>query len=152
MIGGQQVLDGGVEALAGADRLFQGRRHVIERLGHDRVQDGVRAGDRLRRADGAELELVAGESERRGAVAVAGVLRQLGQHADADVEHAARFGALGVAFFELIDDVLELRAEENRNDRRRRFVGAEPVIVGGVRDADAQQFGILGHGPDDRRP
>ena len=44
--------------------------------------------------DGAELELVAGEGERAGAVAVAGVARQLRQHADADVEHAALLGRL----------------------------------------------------------
>ena len=35
----------------------------------------------MRAADGAELELVAGERERAGAVAVAGVARQLRQHA-----------------------------------------------------------------------
>ena len=84
------------------------------------------------RADGAELELVAGEGERAGAVAVAGVARQLGQHRDADLHEAALLGALGAALLELVDDVLELVAQEDRDDRRRRLVGAEAVVVGGA--------------------
>ena len=41
--------------------------------------------------------------------------------------------------FDLLEDVGEHVAEEHRQDRRRRFVGAEAVIVAGVRDAAAQQ-------------
>ena len=96
--------------------------------------------DVLRRADGAELELVARERERRRAVAVAGIARQLRQRRDADVEHAAALGALRFAgLFDLLEDVGEHVAEEHRQDGRRRFVGAEPVIVAGVRDAEAEQ-------------
>ena len=50
----------------------------------------------------------------------------------------ARRGAL----LELIDDVLELRAEEDRDDRRRRLVGAQTMVVAGVGDARAEQVGV----------
>ena len=43
---------------------------LLERIGDGRVEDRLRPVDRRRRADGAELELVAGEGERRGPVAV----------------------------------------------------------------------------------
>ena len=76
-------------------------------------------------------------------------LRQLRQHRDADLHEAALLGALRLALLELIDDVLQLVAEEDRDDGRRGFVGAEAVIVGGAGDGDAQQLGILGHGADD---
>ena len=52
-------------------------------LGDDRVENRVGPGDVGRTADGAELKLVAGEGERAGAVAVAGVLGELGQNRDA---------------------------------------------------------------------
>ena len=45
----------------------------------------------------------------------------------------------GAAAFDLLEDLGEHVAEEHRQDRRRRFVGAEAMIVAGVRDAVAQQ-------------
>ena len=65
----------------GADGLLQLGGDVVERLGHDGVEHRVGPGDAGARAHGAELELVAGEGERRGPVAVAGVARQLRQRA-----------------------------------------------------------------------
>ena len=51
-----------------------------------------------------------------------------------------RLGALGAAgLLDLLEDLGEHVAEEHREDRRRRFVGAEAMIVAGVRDAVAQQ-------------
>ena len=82
---GQQRLDLGVEVLAGGDGLLERRGDLVEALGDDRVEHHVGAGDRLARSDGAELELVAGEGERAGPVAVAGVAGQGGQDRDADL-------------------------------------------------------------------
>ena len=56
------------------------------RLGHGGVEQHDRERDRLRRADGAELELVAGERERRRAVAVGVVLLDLRQACDAELD------------------------------------------------------------------
>ena len=78
-----------LERLAALRRLLELGGHVVERLGHRHVQRDVRVGDALVRRHRAELELVAGERERAGAVAVAGVARQLRQHQHAGVEHAA---------------------------------------------------------------
>jgi len=64
----------------------------------------------------------------------AGVARQLRQHHDAGVELAAVLGRLREALLDLLEDVREHVAEEDRNNRRRRFVRAEPMIVARARD------------------
>jgi hypothetical protein len=74
-----------------------------------------------------------------GAVAVARVARQLGQHEDAGVELAAVLGRLRAALLDLLEDVRQHVAEEDRQDRRRRLVCAETMIVAGAGDAGAQQ-------------
>ena len=114
-------------------------RHVVERLGDGHVERDVRVGDALARRHRAELELVAGERERARAVAVARVARQLRQHHDARVERAAVLGRLRAALFDLLEDVGQHVAEEDRENRRRRFVRAEAMIVARARDAGAQQ-------------
>ena len=56
---------------------------------------------------------------------------------------------LGAALFDLLEDVVELIAEEDRDDRRRGFVGAEAVIVVGRRDRQTQDLAVLGDRADD---
>src|SRR5205823_5523053 len=90
-----------------------------ERLGHHRVEHRVRPGNVEGAANGAELELVAGESERRSAVTIARFARELGQDRHAGLENPALLGRFGPAFFDLLDDVVELIAEE-AIDRRSR--------------------------------
>ncbi len=53
------------------------------------------------------------------------------------------------ALLELRDDVLELRAEEDRDDRGRRLVRAEAMVVAGVRDARADEVRVDVHAADD---
>ena len=91
------VLDGELQLLAFLQALLELGRAVVERLGDGHVERDVRERDALVGRHRAELELVAGERERAGAVAVARIARQLRQHADADVEDAAALGRLGAA-------------------------------------------------------
>jgi hypothetical protein len=42
-----------------------------------------------------------------------------------------RLRRLDAARLDLVEDVLELVAEEDRDDRRRRLVGAEAVVLAG---------------------
>ena len=136
----EHFLDGGVQLLRVALGLrLQLGGDVVERLGDDRVEDHERAGDGLAGADRAELELVAGEGERAGAVAVARVLRQRRQGVHADRQHAGLLRLLRAALGDLLEDVRELVAEEDGDDRRRSLVGAEAVVVAGVGDGAAQQ-------------
>ena len=115
-------------------------RAVIERISDGEVQHDVGERNALVRRHRAELELVAGEGKRAGAIAVAGVARQLGQHVHADVEDATALGGLGAArLLHLLEDVGEHVAEEDRNDRRRRLVGPEAVIVPGAGDRETHQ-------------
>src|SRR5205809_4826706 len=53
-------------------------------------------------------------------VPVAGVARQLRQHHDARIEDAALLGRLGAALLDLLEDVREHVAQEDRQNRRRR--------------------------------
>ena len=54
--------------------------------------------------------------------------------------------ALRAALLDLLEDVRQHVAEEDRDDRRRRFVGAEAMIVAGAGDAGAEQPLPLVHG------
>ena len=74
------------------------------------------------------------------------------QHGNADRHGAARLAALRATLLDLLDDVLEHVAQEDRDDGRRGFVGAEPVVVGGGGDRDAEQVAVPGHGAERRRP
>ena len=88
----QQLGDRRVQLFALGDGALEVGGDRVERVGHRHVQHRVRPGDVLARRHGAELELVAGEGKRAGAVAVARVARQLRQNADAHVERAALLG------------------------------------------------------------
>ena len=148
MIGGKKFLNGLVEVFAGLDVGFELGGDKIEALGDDGVEHGIGAGNIGAGTDGAELELVAGEGKRAGAVSIAGVLGQLGKNGNAGFENTALLAAFGGAFFDLFENVGELLAEEDGNDRRRRFVGAEAVIVVGAGDREAENLAVLADGAD----
>ena len=115
------------------------------------LEGDVRIRDALIRRHRAELELVAGEGERARAVAVAGVARQFRQYHHAGVELAALLGRFGAALLDLLEDVGQHVAEEDREDRRRCFVGAQPMVVARAGDAGAQQALPLVDRAQDRR-
>ena len=122
---------------------------LLERVGDGRVEDRLRPVDRSGRADRAELELVAGEGERRGPVAVRGVGGQDRQRRHPELEIVAVLRRGGRSLFELADDVDQLGAQEDRHDRRRRLVGAQPVVVARVGDARPEQVGMDVDAADD---
>ena len=131
---------GGLVEVGGA---FHGLAEALQRLRHDRVQDRVRVGQVHLRARHAELELVAGERKRAGAVAVGVVALEARQHFHAEV-HVHRVGAVVVfAGDDGVDHAAELVAEEDGDDRRRCLVRAEAMVVAGGRDRDAQQVLVV---------
>ena len=81
---GEQLLDGGVELDTFLDRFLENGRAVVQRVGHDGVQDDHGFADRLHRARRPELEAIPGEGEGAGAVPIARIGRQHreGVHAD----------------------------------------------------------------------
>ena len=62
-------------------------------------------------------------------------------------------GRVGVALAggDRLEGLLQLGAEEDRDDRRRRLVGAEPVVLADVGDRGAQQALVLVDRLDHRR-
>ena len=138
-----------VQRLVEVRRFLEHRVEPAELLRHDGVEHRDRAGDGLAGAGHTELELVAGEGHGRGTVAVGGVLRDGGQHVHADAQRLA----LGLGIVALtddgVDDALQLGAEEDGDDGRRRFLRAETVIVAREGDGAAQQLLILVHALDE---
>ena len=122
----------------------------LERLGHGGIEHQVGVGDVLLGAAGTELELVAGEGKRGGAVAVGVVLHQLGQGIGAQVEHAARGMDGSLAIDDLLDDLGKLVAQEDGHNRRRSLVGAQTMVVAGRGNGGTQELLIVIDGLDHR--
>ena len=143
------VLERGVlELILGRTLECVGER--LERLGHGSIEHQVGVGDVLLGAAGTELELVAGEGERGGAVAVGVVLHQLGQGISAQVEHAARGVDGSLAVDDLLDNLGKLVAQEDGHNRRRSLVGAQTMIVAGRGNGGTQELLIVIDGLDHR--
>ena len=147
----QEFLDGARQfGLIAAGRRLQFRGDEVEAVGHDRVECHERAGDRLAGPDRPELELVARERKRAGPVAVAGVLGQRGECVDADGQRAGRLGTGRLSLFDLLEDVGELLAQEDRDDGRRSLVGTEPMVVAAGGDHGAEQVTVEMDGTNHR--
>ena len=84
----QRLLDvsdgGGLELVAGL--ALHGVGEVLQRLGHGGVEHHVAVGQIHRRTRHTELELVAGECEGAGAVAVGIVLQEVRQYRNTQVD------------------------------------------------------------------
>ena len=107
--------------------------------------------ERHARAERAELELVAGEGERPGPVAVAAVLAAArGSTSVPRPRKPLRRRGVALAGLDRVEDLLELGAEEDRDDRRRRLVGAQAVVLADVGDRGAQQRLVLVDGREHR--
>ena len=95
-------------------------------------------GDRKSRTGEPELEFISGKGERRGAVAVGGVLAELRQTFDADLDLAVGSFAVVFAPFDGGEDARQLVAQEDGNDGGRGFVRAQTMIVAGAGAGNAQ--------------
>ena len=136
----------GLKVLAALERIGK----LLKALGNRRVEHDVDAGNGGRGARHTELEFVAGKGEGRGAVAVGRVLGEARQRVHADLHQLSFLAAVGRLVNNRVEDLLDLVADVHRNDRRRRLVRAEAVIVCGRRHADAQHILIVIHGLNDR--
>ena len=116
---------------------------LAELLSDCGVQHNVCARDVDRRAQRTELELVAGEGERRGTVAVGGVLRDSRQNCSAQIHLGLVNVGVVLAGLDGIQNSLQLIADEHGDDRRRRLVRAQAVIVAGRSDGNAEQILIF---------
>ena len=131
-------------------RVLELRVEFVEFFGHDGVEDRDRARDGLRGAGHAELKLIAGEGDRRGAVAVGRILRDGREHVHADAQGLVLGRGVVVFTDDGIDDALKLGAEEDGDDSRGRFLRAETVIVAREGDGAAQKLLIFVHALDER--
>ena len=130
-------------------------RKLTELLCDCGVQHDVGTGNGQRRAGHTEFELVSGERERGGAVAVRGVLRKSRQNVNADLHDILFLGVVRLVLLDRLEDSFKLFADEHRNDGGRRFVRTETVIVSGSRNGYAEQLLIiidrLDHGDEEQK-
>src|SRR5207237_9860756 len=93
------------------------------------IQERHWEGDRGGRSHRAELEFLAGECKGRSTVAIGVVTAHFGQLRDSELDHylVSRLGTLSGS--NLLDDLGKHVAHENGDDCRRRFVGAEAMLV-----------------------
>ena len=139
----QHALQCSVEGHTLRDPGLERGAEFVDAPGHEGVEGHVGAGAALERAYGAQLELVAGEGQWRGAVAVGRVARQCRYRRDAGADRAAAPARAGTAVHDLREDVRELLAQIYRDDGGRRLMRAEAVVVAGGGDRRAQQVGEL---------
>ena len=122
-----QVMQGGTEII----RILQLICELAQAFGHNSVQDYVGIGNGIRGAQGAKLKFIAGEGEGRGPVPVGGILRELGQHMDADSHIGLLAAVVDGTGFQGFQDLGEFITEEDADDGGRGFAAAQTVIVAG---------------------
>ena len=142
-----QVVQAGIEVLRAGLQLV---RKLPQGLRHGGVDHDVGAGDGVVGAHHAELKLVAGEGEGRGAVPVCGVPVEAGQHIGAQADPPLLRSGVGTVGLNGVQHGAELVPQENGDHSGRRLVCAETVVVPGGGHAQAQQSLVLVHRLDDR--
>jgi hypothetical protein len=103
------------------------------------VEDDIRVGQVLLGAAHTELELVAGEGERRRTVAVRVVAQDVRQGRDAEIHDLAAMVLRLLLLDESVDNRRQCIAQEDGDDCGRRLVRAETVIVAGRGDRETEQ-------------
>src|SRR2546430_17526519 len=86
--------------------------NLADRVGDSDVEQGYREGNRGRRPHGAELELLSGECEGRGAIAISVIATYLGQLGDTELDHLLGCGLRALSRGDLLDDFGEHVAHE----------------------------------------
>lgn len=124
----EQGLEGGLKVLG----LLQNVGKLAQLVGHDGIEHGVGAGDGLGGAQHTEFELVAGKGQRRGAVAVRGVLGNVGHGIDANAQFL--LGDIHVlrALNDRVQNGRQLITQKNGDDGRRGLIAAQTVVVAGI--------------------
>ena len=123
--------------------------HLHQGIGDGGVEDDVGAGDGLRTAQAAELELVAREGKGRGAVAVGGVAGEAGQDMHAQLHLVALVRLVLAGVDDALDELVELVAQKDGNNCGRGLVGAQAVIVARAGHGHTHQVLIIVHSGDD---
>ena len=128
---------------------FQPVGELAQALRHRGVEHDVGTRDGVIRPDHPELKLVPRKGKGRGPVAVGGIPVEARQHVRAQSQPPGMRALIGGVLLDSLQHGAELVSEEDRDDGRRRLVCAQPVVVAGRGDAQAQQPLIVVHGLDD---
>ena len=132
----------------GLFQLVRKRHQLVRNSG---VEHDIRAGDVEGRSGHTEFKLVARERERRSAVAVGIILRDMRQARHADIHALVPRRLVIRAIHQRMDDCGQLVADIHGDDGGRRLIRAQAMIVARAGDAQAKQILILVHRFNDSR-
>lgn len=138
--------DGRYFVLALCDESVYTGLEILESLSHSGVEHNHCAGAVGYGTDGAELEAVAGEGERRGAVAVGVVNHEFGYLWHVELHAVLSFQGeelVGGRVLHLVEEFAHLLSEEAGDDGGRCFVGAQAVSVRCAHDRGLEQTVVL---------
>ena len=122
---------------------------LLQLFCYDSVEHDVRAGDGEHAAQHTELELVAGEGERRGSVSIGVILNQSGDGVIAYFNVAFRIAVVYLVSSDCFKNCGQLRAQEHGNDSRRSFVSTQTMVIAGAGYRYTQQVLIFINSLDD---
>src|SRR6202022_1622728 len=132
-----------VDRLGFLERLSKLVGDLSNRVGNKNVEQSDWESDRGGRSDSAELEFLASKREGRSAVAVGIVARNLGKSSDPELDHLLLCAAGAFSGCDLLDDLGEHVAHEDRDDCGRSFVRAQPVLVAGRSNSRTEKTCVL---------
>ncbi len=117
---------------------FQFLSKLPEFFGNRSIQHNIWTGNIKSRTQHTEFKLIAGKRKGRSTVAVSAVLGDIRQDRSADIHHRA--GDIGIirARNDGFQNGFQLIADKHRNNRWRRFIRAQTVVIARVRNRNAQ--------------
>ena len=129
--------------------LFQFIGKFSQFFRNDGIQRKVGTGNRTAGRRHTEFKLVTCKSKRRSSVSVCCIFFQGRQCVYTDTHFSSLQGAGCFTMFDLIKNILQLIAQEDRNDGRRCFLRTQTVVIAGIGSRKSEQFGIFIYTFDD---
>ena len=140
----QELLDVIMTRIAEVLCLLQYVGGFLKLLSDDSVEDDVRTCDGLGRTHHTELELVTGKGKRRRTVTIGDIRIEIRHGVDTGRKDLAllRLGRIA-GTDQLLHDILELGADERRNDRWWCLIRTETMLVSDIRRTEPEKVRML---------
>ena len=126
-------------------RLLQPVRIELQAFCHCTVQHDVGTGNAVGRAQHTEFKFIPSKRKRRRAVAVRRIPVKFGKNIDPQLHLCLFCTRIRRTGFDGLQDSVQFISQKDGHSRRRRFIGAKPVIVSSCCHGNAEQILIVVH-------
>ena len=113
---------------------------ILQHCGNRCIKHDIRAGDGIGGTHRTEFKFIAGKRERRRTIAVRRVLLETRQCMHAKLQRSLLSRIVSLIIFNTLQDGGQLRAQEHGHDSRRRFTGAQAVVVAGCGNGNTKKI------------